>query len=419
MISRGNNMNTLKGRSWLAVIACALAIFNSGALFFGYPGVMTPQWQEMFGVGDGQTGFIMTFACIGVGVLMFLSGSIHSKIGTRKSLIIGSVILIICMIIANLATNIVHIYIWAFLCGAGNGFIYGPGVTTVQNWMPLRRGLASGILNLAFGTAAAIMSPVYKALFNAVGYKTLNYIIIAMIVVLTGIAVIFAELPQFTKLPENVAAELEEQKVIARTKGSVVTTYSTPGEAVKTLGFWALWLCWAFVGAAGISMVSLSGKFALSIGLPSVTVLTAFNLTNGISRFVAGTISDLIGRNATCVAAFILGGAGYIVLPFLRSTILVCIAAACVGFAFGTLFAVTAARISDLFGFKHYSMILSLVFSGYGLVGGLAGPALSGMLLSSSGQNYTLVFSVLGGFCLISAFFVTQAKPAKNKIKQS
>ena len=279
--------------------------------------------------------------------------------------------------------------------------------------MPLKRGLASGILNLAFGTAAAIMSPVYKLMFNSLGYKTMNYVVMAMIVVLTGVAVIFAELPQFSKLPDNISSELEEQKGIARTKGAVVSTYSTPKQALKAKGFWALWLCWAFVGAAGISMVSLSGKYALSIGLSSVTVLTAFNLTNGISRFVAGTISDLIGRNATCVAAFILGGLGYIALPFLHNIILVGIAAACVGFAFGTLFAVTAARISDLFGFKHYSMILSLVFSGYGLVGGLAGPALSGVMLEKSGNNYMLVFFVLGAFCLTSAFFVTQANPPK------
>ncbi len=411
-------MNTLKGKSWLAVIACALAIFNSGALFFGYPGVMTPEWQEMFHVGSGQTGFIMTFACLGVGVLMFLSGSIHSRIGTRKCLIIGSVILIICMIIANLATNIIYIYIWAFLCGAGNGFIYGPGVTTVQNWMPLKRGLASGILNLAFGTAAAVMSPLYKVMFNSLGYKTMNYVIIVMIVVLTGVALIFAELPDFCKLSEEITAQLEEQKIYVRTKGSLVTTYSTPGQALRTKGFWALWLVWALVGAAGISMISLSGKYALSIGLSSVTVLTAFNLTNGISRFFAGMISDLIGRNATCVIAFILGGIGYIALPFLHNIALVCIAAAFVGLAFGTLFAVTAARISDLFGFKHYSMILSLVFSGYGLVGGLAGPALSGLMLSSSGDNYMLVFGVLGGFCLISAAVITQAQPSKKVMKQ-
>jgi len=215
-------------------------------------------------------------------------------------------------------------------------------------------------------------------------------------------------------MTDEMRIQLEEQKIIARTKGAVVKTYSTPKQAVKTKGFWMLWLCWALVGAAGISMVSLSGQYAISISLPSVTILTAFNLTNGISRFISGALSDHIGRNRTCLIAFALGGVGYILLPHFRSLIPAAIAAACVGLAFGTLFSVTAARISDLFGLKHYSMILSLVFSGYGLVGGLAGPALSGILLSLSNGNYVLVFTTLGLFCLISAFLITKANPAKH-----
>ena len=406
---------TLKKRSWLAVIACAIAIFNSGALFFGYPGLMSAEWQDMFNVTSSETGLIMTFACIGVGVLMFLSGSIHMRIGTRKCLIIGSVILIADMVIANLATNIYHAYIWAFLCGAGNGFIYGPGVSTVQEWVPKHKGLGSGILNLAFGTAAAIMSPVYKWMLSSFGYKNMNWIIIGMIVLLTGISLSFAELPKFSKLSDEVNSQLEEEKREVASKRKLEGGFMTPGQALRTKGFWALWLSWAFVGAAGISMVSLSVKYAVSIELASVTVLTAFNLTNGISRFFAGTISDYLGRNKTCMLAFAIGAIGYFALPFLRSLILVAIAAAFVGFAFGTLFAATAPRISELFGMKYYSMLLALVFSGYGLVGGIAGPAFSGLLLNKSGGNYTLVFIVLGVFCVLGVIAISQANPSKKK----
>ena len=408
-------MLSLKKRSWLAVVACALAIFNSGALFFGYPGILTVYCQGTFKATSSQTGWIMTFACLGVGLLMFLSGSIHAKIGTRKCFLTGSLILLADMILVNFAKDMTLIYLWAFLCGAGNGFIYGPGVTTVQNWMPRKRGLASGILNLAFGTAAAIMSPVYNALINSAGFKTMNYIIMGMIVVLTGIALTYAELPQFSRLSDELSFELENEKQLA-SMGSAASAAasSSPKEALRTKGFWALWLCWAFMGAAGIAMVSLSGPFAISIGLSSAVVLTAFNLTNGIGRFFAGTLSDLIGRNRTCCIAFLIGGAGYFALPHLRNIILVCIAAAFVGFAFGTLFAATAPRISDLFGLEHYSMLLSLVFSGYGLVGGLLGPAFSGWLLEAS-KSYLVVFCVLGAFCLLSAFFVTQANPPKNE----
>ncbi len=407
---------TLKGRSWLAVCTCALAIFSSGALFFGYPGIMTPIWQEMFQVDSGQTGFIMTFACIGVGIMMFVSGSIHSRIGTRKCMAIGTGIYVIALVIANLAKSLIMIYLFSFLVGAGSGFVYGPGVSTVQKWMPKRRGLASGILNLAFGIAAAIMSPVYSALYEAVGYFTMNWIIIGIVIVLAFVTNFFVELPEYSKISSEMKEELARQMAEVGTAGQTAKDF-TPKAALKTKAFWMLWLCWAFVGAAGISMVSLSGKFAISAGFSGVVVLTAFNLTNGIGRFFAGTVSDIIGRNATCFIAFILGGIGYLALPFITNEVLAGIAAALVGLAFGTLFAATAARTSDLFGMEHYSMILALIFSGYGLVGGIAGPAFSGMLLTASGENYKLVFSVLGVFCLLGAVFVTQARHGKTRTK--
>ncbi|MCD8239994.1 MAG: hypothetical protein LUB58_01130, partial [Oscillospiraceae bacterium] len=85
----------------MTVIACAVATFNSGALFFGYPGLMTPYWRELLQVDTGATGLIMTFACLGVGCMTLVSGRVHPKIGTRRSFLIGRVIMIVCMAMAN------------------------------------------------------------------------------------------------------------------------------------------------------------------------------------------------------------------------------------------------------------------------------------------------------------------------------
>lgn len=407
---------SLKQKSWLAIIACAVATFNSGALFFGYPGIMTQYWGEKFQADSSQTGFIMTFACLGVGLLMLVSGSIHAKIGTRKCLVLGTVILLACMVLANLATCIEHTYLWAFLCGAGNGFVYGPCVSTSQHWMPQRRGLAAGVVNLTFGTAGAIMSLVYDLLLSKVGYQAMNWIVVGMILVLNCVCLAFAELPAHSRLTPEQQAELETLKTSAAASGPALAKRSfTVKEALCSKNFWMLWLAWCFMGAAGISMVSLAGTYAISIGLARATVLTAFNLTNGIGRIVAGSLSDLFGRNATGFCALLLGGLGYLLLPACRSLVLVAILAALVGMAFGTLFTITAPLVSDLFGLKHYSMIFSLVFTAYGFLSGVVGPALSGYLLEASNQSYALVFRVLAVFCVIGAFCILLARSGKAK----
>lgn len=414
-------MNQFTRKGWLAVVACALATFNSGALFFGYPGLMTPYWRELLQVDAGATGFIMTFACLGVGCMTLVSGRLHPKIGTRRSFLIGSIILIVCMILANLATNLPLVYLWAYLNGAGTGFIYGPSLTTVQHWFPQRRGLATGVVNLCFGTAAAVMSPVYNLLFSNLGFQKMNYVVLAMLVIINGISLLCAELPDrvtLTDAEKQGRAEILEklrQKDPAKGPTLAVKDY-TVKESLHSKSFWAVWFAWVFVGAAGISMVSQGTSFAASIQVSGVVVITAFNLTNGIGRIVAGTLSDFIGRNATGCVAFVMGGLGYLLLPFCRNLILVAILAAFVGFAFGTLFAISAPLVSDLFGLKHYSTIFSLVFVAYGFISGIVGPALVGQLLKATGENFTVVFLMLAAFCAIGAVCILQARnPRRGK----
>ena len=413
---------SLKKKSWLAIIATAIATFNSGALFFGYPGVMTAYWGRIFNADSSQTGFIMTFACLGVGVLMLVSGSIHARIGTRKCLLIGMIILIADMILANFASSIWHAYLWAFLCGAGNGFVYGPCVSTSQQWMPLKRGLAAGVVNLTFGTAGAIMSLAYNAMLNSetIGYTKMNWIIIAMIVVLNGFSLLFAEIPSHAKLTPEQQAELDNQKKLAALgKNQSLASHSyTVKEALKSRYFWFMWLAWCFMGAAGISMVSLAKSyesFLLGGAATTAIVLTAFNLTNGLGRIVAGTLSDIIGRNLTGFLVLLLGGIGYFLLPLFNSIVVAAILAAFVGFAFGTLFTITAPLVSDLFGLAHYSMIFSLVFTAYGFLSGVLGPAMTGKILGmGEGNQYGIVFRILGVFCVIGALCLFLAK-RKNK----
>lgn len=402
-------------KGWLAIVACALATFNSGALFFGYPGLMTPYWRELLQVDSGATGLIMTFACLGVGCMTLVSGRIHPRIGTRRSFLIGSVILIVCMCLANLADSMPLIYLWAYLNGAGTGFIYGPSLTTVQHWFPQRRGLATGVVNLCFGTAAAVMSPVYTMLFNTLGYQKMNYVVLGMLVVLNGLSLLFAELPDRVALTE--AEQRERAEIMSRLKAmdpakgpTLAAEDYTVKAALKTRCFWAVWLAWVFVGAAGISMVSQGGNFAASIGLPTVVVITAFNLTNGIGRIVAGTLSDFIGRNATGCVAFVMGAAGYLLLPFCESPVLVAVLSAFVGFAFGTLFAISAPLVSDLFGLKHYSTIFSLVFVAYGFISGIVGPAFVGVMLKATDENFAVAFPVLAIFCAAGAVCILLAK---------
>jgi OFA family oxalate/formate antiporter-like MFS transporter len=89
--------------------------------------------------------------------------------------------------------------------------------------------------------------------------------------------------------------------------------------------------------------------------------------------------------------------------------------AAVIGFAFGTLFAVTAPLVGDCFGLANFGAIFGLIFTAYGLFSGPLGPWLSGYILDVTNGNYTLVFSYLGLMYLISAGLILLVKPLQER----
>jgi OFA family oxalate/formate antiporter-like MFS transporter len=112
----------------------------------------------------------------------------------------------------------------------------------------------------------------------------------------------------------------------------------------------------------------------------------------------------------------------YLIMPHLEGIWLWTALAAVIGYAFGTLFAVTAPLAGDCFGMAHFGAIFGLIFTAYGFLSGPLGPWLSGYLLDYTQGNYTLVFSYLGFMYLASAGLILLVQPGANigcKIKRN
>ena len=386
------------------VFGCCIATFWSGAIAFGYPGIMSTLWQEMFQVGSSETGLVVTIMLLGISVCTFFSGKFLNRFGIRSCMLVGTCLMLIAMLILIHATTIFMVYVWAFVINVGASFVYGPGLTTAQKSMPARKGLASGLLNLTFGLSAAVMSPIWEGILNTVGYNVLNTSLIVCFLI-TNIA---AMLLVGTQKSAQVHAEGSDQTNAGRAD-------LTAAQAVRTKAFWMIWLCWAFVGAAGISMVSLSKSYAAYLGLSSVAVLTAFNLTNGFGRLIAGNLCDLIGGERTAMTAFLIAAVGYLLLPAVHNLAGVAVLAACIGYGFGSLFASTGPIAARHFGMKNFSTIFGLIFTGYGCAGGIIGPLLAGVILERAANPYVIIFAYLAVFMLLGAalmFLLRKTKPA-------
>jgi len=335
-----------------AVIGSSLAIFWPGAFIFGFPGVMAPYWMETLHVGRGAIGNIMFFSLAAVGIFMFPVGRWQEKFGIRRMITAGVLICGMSVFIVTYASSLFVIYLWAFLAGASSAFVLIPALTTVQRWYPIRRGLVSGTVNLFFGFSGAIMSPLFRYMFDSMGYVPMNLTLSVLALLIGTFAAQFTEGPKTIPSPPSPVSGKQEAKAAVRMAEPL-----TAKESLRTKSFWFLWLTWAFQGAAGIAMVTLSTTYGLSKGFSmhsAVLILTVFNITNGGSRFIMGSLSDLVGRNLAMSLTFLAAGAAYLILPHANSLALSAFLASLVGFAFGTLFAVSAPLTTDCFGLKHF-----------------------------------------------------------------
>ena len=395
-------VNKLQARISLA--ACCVAIFIPGGFVFGFPGVMANHWQDTFAVSKADVGSILFYVLAAVGTFMFVTGRLQEKIGPRLVTVIAIILCSLGIFVVGHATSIGWVYLWAFITGASSAFAYMPALTVAQRWFPERKGLVSGLVSMSFGISGAVMAPIFNHLFLRMGYVPMTRSLGIAILIVGFSVTVLIRVPQTA---QNLDSDRQNPALSGTLSLSLI-------QSLRTRSFWLLWFTYAFAGAAGISMVTLSVNFGLAKGLTmgsAVLILTAFNITNGLSRLVSGFVSDLVGRKQVMCFSFLFAGIVYILFPFLDSIFIWCVFAAVIGFAFGTLNAVSAPLVSDCFGMDHFASIFGMVFTAFGFVSGILGPWLGGFLLDLTQGNFTPVFAYMAALMLISALMMWIVSP--------
>ncbi len=391
---------------YLVLAACCAAIFWPGTLIFGFPGVMSGYWQSTFDIGRADVGRIMFFILSPVGFFMFFFGKLLERWAPGKLIATGGAVAAVSTFLLPRAGSFSGVCLWAFAMGGATAMIYLSGLTVTQQWFPRRRGLVSGVYNLCFGVSAALMAPLYGRWLGEWGYARVSQGAAGALFIFVSAAALFIRFPRPRSLttPDKLAAPVFVPQAVSM----------SVGESLKTRSFWFLWCAWALAGAAGIAMVPLSTALGEARGLSldqAVVLLTAFNVTNGTSRLISGFISDFVGRKKTLTVSFLLAGVAYFLLNQAGSPLTQALLTAVIGYAFGTLFAVSAPLVGDCFGMAHFGAIIGVVFTAYGFVSGIIGPWLCGYLLDQSGGNFGLIFTYLGLLYILAAVMIMLTRP--------
>ncbi len=397
-------MSIFENPKFTLILGCA-AIFFPGALIFGFPGVMALEWQQMFHASRTDVGRVMFFILAGSGSSMYLAGVLQEKYGSRPVIFTGSLVCSLGPFFVAHAENMTHVYAWAFVEGFFVGFVYIPCLSLFQQLFPAKKGLITGIVNLTFGGAAAVMSPLFTYILVTFGYQQ-SAVFSAVVSLCCGtVAACFVRRPAVC------------HDCLARP----LPTLSF-GRTIRMSSFWYLWWVWALAGASGISMIVLAAVFGSHLGYgPTeyVYLLTGFSILNGTGRLVCGRLADSYSKRKIMALVFILAAAAYFMLPFTRDLAGLTLLAAVIGLAFGVLFTVSAPLVTDVFGLENFGRIFGLVFTAYGFFAGGLGPWLSGVILDAGKDNFGLVFRLFACYYLIAALMILKVRPLLEPDRQN
>jgi MFS transporter, OFA family, oxalate/formate antiporter len=177
---------------------------------------------------------------------------------------------------------------------------------------------------------------------------------------------------------------------------AAVTTYDfTPGEMLRTSGFYLMWVGYALGCSAGLMVISQLVPFAKSQGIGSDTLtfmtLVIAAIGNASGRIFSGWMSDAVGR--LNVLRLMIAGM-VVAMPILykvggNSTLLFTMVFI-VYWCYGTQLSVNGSACSDFWGTKNAGINYGMLFTAWG-VAGIIGPRIGGTLYDKY-HNYQAAF---------------------------
>jgi len=334
------------------------------------------------------------------GIAAFLGGLWISRVGPRRAGFAAGALYGLGVALASFSEGRLWVLYatYGVMAGLGRGVGGIVAVTTVVRWFPDKRGTASGLTGLGFGTGTLIAAPLAAYLITALGpLATFRAFGTAYLLVVLGTASVMRNPPVgFAPAGWRPAPALLDQQA-----GRSYTL-------VESLRTWHLYVLFGLVffnALAGLGLVSqaapmaqeVTGVDALSAG--GMVGLMAF--AYAVGRFSWAWFSDQIGRKWSFAALFLIQAVVFGALPlsarFPFFSALAVIAFLCHGGVVGII----PAFLADCFGPDHVGSLFGLIIVAQA-TGGVLGPMLQALLREATG-TYTPALAAIAALMVIAA----------------
>lgn len=396
---------------WLIALS-AIAIHLSIGSIYAYSVYQNPlQIEQGWAVSDVSLAFTVAIVFLALSAA-FLGGFVE-EYGPRISGLIAAVTFGLGTVGAGFSVQIGSfvgfLLTFGVISGIGIGIGYIAPISTLVQWFPDRRGMATGMAVMGFGAGALVTSPVANVLMETVGIPATFYALGVGYFLLMAAGASYLKKPPKNWIPEGI----DESEIDTDGNKKGVTTNTdiaelTASEALRTPRYYLVWLVIFINISAGIMLLSVASPMIQELtaanAATAATIVGVIGVFNGGGRLVWATVSDYLGRTTTYATFFALQIVAFFLLAQLSHVWAFAGLLFLIISAYGGGFACLPAYLGDLFGTKELSAIHGYTLTAWGAAG-VAGPMLISSILEWT-NSYVISFYIIIGALVVGLIAV-------------
>jgi len=385
------------GRWWL-VVAAAAAMGVVGTYQFVWSSIRVGVATHL-GAPETALGTVFTMFVVAQTISGVPAGWVRDRYGPRVPMLVGTVAVTLGYLGTAVADSVTAVVVAYTVGGIGAGAVYNVAVNTPVKWFTDRRGLATGVVTMAYSGVSAGFIPIVRARIESSFAPTV-----------TGLAVVTG----ITCLAALVV--LHDPEAAVPDGGDADPGAYEWRATVRTWQFWVLYAVMVVVNGVGLMLVGKAVSFAAGLGLPAAAGTAAASViaiaeAGGIA--VVGGLSDRFGAEATIAGALVASGLGVGTAVVAGATGLATVFVVAVGaaaFFRSPVFAVFPGLVAEYYGTARSSENYALLYTAK-VPGGVVGGVAASLVIDQ--VSWEPAFLVGGGLLVAAGVATASLRPVR------
>ena len=363
----------ISARAWLksrwTVVFGGFLIALMGGLSYSW-GVFVEPMQRSFDWSKSDATLPLSVFMAVFALMMIPGGRLQESLGFKRQIRLGAVLFLLAGLLSSLVVLLPNkwwlVFSYGVIGGTACGISYACIAPPIRRWFPDHPGLAVSLGVMGFGLASFFFAPLKARILLPHADIHGTFILIGLI---TGGVTWLAS--YLVKSPDDEwYIHLFGAMHLSGHTSSVLEDVE-PRRMLREGLFWLTWLSFLCVVYGSLLIIGILPSFGVAVlklnPAQAAIPVSLFALSNGLSRPLAGWISDRVGSLKLMISVYLVQTALFFILPFHVSLLAhLNLTAVFLGIGIGVTLALYPVLSSEFWGVRHLGQNFGILFSAYG-----------------------------------------------------